>query len=91
MAGENEERDDDVESVFREAHETWCSPCKTGPAILVQVILLFRLPSHCYRFQDLLGIPIKLPTLVDAENQVNLVTGSIRLIENAFIVLLSCP
>ena len=36
-------------------------------------------------------ISIKLPTLVDAENKIDIPTGAVCLIKYTFIVLLSCP
>jgi hypothetical protein len=40
---------------------------------------------------NLLGIPVKLPTLIDAKNQVNIRTRPVRLVKNALVVPLSRP
>jgi hypothetical protein len=47
-----------------------------------------------FAFVDLtghLGVPVKLSALVDAEDEVDFLTGAERLVEDAFVVLLGSP
>ena len=91
-AGERdkEEREEVLESVVLEAHETRCSPCNTGPDILRDKNnqgLMRKRHKHNY----LLGITIKFSALIDSKDEIHLRASTKSLIENAFVMPLSCP
>lgn len=65
VAGESDERDDGAESVVRDAQETRCSPCRTGPAILINTC---HVKPRRHILQTLPSIPVKLPALVGTKN-----------------------
>lgn len=92
VVGDSEEREEVEESVVLVAQDTRCSPRRTGPAILAKVrpwLYWSLIVQACVK--DAPSIPIKFPTLVHAEYEVHMLAGPICLVQNSFVVLLSCP
>lgn len=88
-------RREDESALDLDAQDTlspFCSPwwCRTGPAILECTALLVQ--AVCASGTTSLPcIAIKFAALVYAKDKIHLLAGAIGLIEDAFVVPLSCP
>ena len=75
--------------LVRDAHATFVSFCKIGPAILSDVIS----PKTQQKRQGnaLPGVPVEFSTFVHPEYQVDVGASSVRLVKDDFVMPLSSP
>jgi len=79
-----------VGELVRDAHATFVSLCKIGPAILFNVISPGARPKRGNK-RALPGVPVKFSTLVHPKYQINVGASPVRLVEDNFIVPLGSP